>query len=236
MSDESLKFAPPEGTPPSKDALTEGLRIVKQATVEDQKGNFDEAVQLYAYALQQFQIATDEETHNQKVKDLISEKSVKYTQRMEHLRVIILQNQFPDVPETKETEEVDIAELEKQFADPPVSDNSYYASQQGIEAKVPPPEYPDEAPSYACPSPSPSRLEDADLELQEGPQDPQVLDAIDKAAGWITQAKEAESKGDLLKSVKLYRKGLKYLYSAYNRTYLFLILIWNTWKLFSDLW
>jgi hypothetical protein len=97
---------------PKKSALSLGLAAVQAATVEDQKGNINEAVQLYSVALEHFQ-AANEETADEKVKDLIKKKSEMYIQRMEHLRFIILQEQFPETP----SQETDIADLERQFGE-----------------------------------------------------------------------------------------------------------------------
>lgn len=92
--------------------LQEGLRIVQQATVADQAGNIDEAVQLYSLALELLEQASDSSKEDA-VKELIMKKSKMYMSRMEHLRLIILQSQFPDIPE--ENPSTDLEALEKQF-------------------------------------------------------------------------------------------------------------------------
>ena len=107
-----------------------------------------------------------------------------------------------------------------------MSDNCYDDDrQQHIEEELapkrPPPAVPEEEdpPSYASPSPPPVRNETA-VVSNVGPTNPEVVKAIEEAANWIGQAKEAEEKGDLMNSVALYKKGLKYLFSAYNSAYL----------------
>ena len=97
----------------AKEALSEGLKVVQQATVEDQKGNIAEAVQLYSVALELFQQAIDGSTDT-KLTELISTKCAMYIKRMEHLRFILLQDQFPEVP-TEKSESESIEDLEKQF-------------------------------------------------------------------------------------------------------------------------
>ena len=120
-AEEATPLARPQA---QKSSLAEGLKIVQQATVEDQKGNADEAVQLCSLALELFQKAT-EETSDQSVKDLISKKSENYVARMEHLRLVILQRQFPEVP--KETKnESELEELEKQFGRCTTANNFWF--------------------------------------------------------------------------------------------------------------
>ena len=91
-------------------ALQTGLKVVQQATTEDQRGNIDEAVQLYSVALGHFQDALTENVDD-KVRKLIESKSEMYVKRMEHLRFLLLQDQFPETP----AREDEVLELEKQF-------------------------------------------------------------------------------------------------------------------------
>jgi len=199
--------------------------VVQQATAEDQRGNIDEAVQLYSVAVGHFQDALSEDIE-EKVRKLIQEKSEMYVKRMEHLRFLLLQDQFPETP----AREDEVMELEKQFADIPVSDHGYEFNRHQVKSanstpqedrKAPPSENPDdeEPPIYASRNLNEPIRADDDLDVStiEGPTDPEVVAAIEETAKWINQAKEAEAAGDMTTSVAYYRKGLTYLYRAYNK-------------------
>ena len=75
----------------------------------------------------------------------------------------------------------------------------------------------DAAPSYASSELNqPLSMTVEENQALVGPKDPEVVAAFDEAAKWITQAKEEENEGNVRSSVTMYKKGLTYLYRAYE--------------------
>lgn len=73
-----------------------------------------------------------------------------------------------------------------------------------------PPSYP----SVSEPTSSPPAYREVDSGV--GPQDPEVIQGIEEAAKLIGDAKDAETSGNVKESISLYKKGLCYLYKAYE--------------------